>query len=203
MATYTYRLWKTSCLLTLHRSLCLPLIFLPGGHILTAQANSDYWKQNVAILEMRVRTINPTAYVREIVLLDFNKSEPLAIQFGFGSDLFSDNGLGFDLQSGDGIYTAENSYLHNPNLPYSITCRTQAAGQAIIIDEHFQFKNQLKKTVSMLHHLSGMPDNNRLTECQLKFCSCPGACICFACEWGPAAWCLDWYACNTSISLRW
>ncbi len=203
MSTSIDRLWGTYGKHRFDNLFLLALCFLPGRNMLSAQVAGNYWHQNVAILDMRTRTVSCTAYVREIVLFDFNKSEPLSPQFGFGPDLFSDNGLGFDLRCNDGVYTSENAFPHNSTFPYNGIGQNQTVTPYIIIDENFLYRNYLENVVFFVPYFSGLPYGKKMMECSLKYCACPNHCICYACEWGSANWCLDWCNCDTTILLRW
>lgn len=203
MTIYTCRRWKPSCQLFLHGAFLLAMNFLPGRYNLSAQATGNSWNPNIVILSMHIRTISPTSYVREIVLLDFTKSQPLPRQFGFALDLFSDDGKRFDRYCGDGIYTTSDSYLHTSAVPYSMIGKTHAANPYIIIDEGFSYKKQLKGIIFIIQHFAQLFNDLSLASCSLIQCFCPNDCICFSCEWGSANWCMDWNTCNTAISLRW
>lgn len=203
MHTCVHQSWKAFRYLRLKQALLFALILLTGKNSIQAQVTSDYWSKNIAILHLRTRTINSIAYVREIVLLDFKKSEHLPAQFGFGTDLFSDDGLGYDCRPGDGIYTSLNTFTHSIVIPFIAINHLQSACEKIVIDRRFLYKKQLKSIVSVLQYFALTTKNNWPIECQLKQCACPSACICFACEWGSATWCLDWNSCDTTITLHW
>ena len=111
---------------------------------LTAQAAGIYWANNVAILDMRIRTVSATVYTREIVIRDFDGTIELVAGFGFGPDFFADDGQGNDLVAGDGVFSSERCYPHNPAMPFVALNAVTSALETIILDTQFQHTEQLE-----------------------------------------------------------
>jgi hypothetical protein len=179
------------------------LAVLPSTYRAQAQVSQQYWEENVAILDMRTRSVSATAYVREIVLLDFKGQELLPLDFGFGPDLFADLGKDFDRTTGDGVYTSERCYFHNAAVPFVALGQEDSALGPILVDPAFQYWDELNSKLETQKGKPGASQQPAITTCNLKKCACPSACICVACEWGPSAWCLDWCNCQTLVSLHW
>lgn len=174
--------------------LCIVLVHIP----LFAQHDASYWNAHLAILDMRTRAVGATAYVREIRLRNFQDADSLPVAFGFGADLFADHGAGFDLAPADGVYTSERCYAYHPGLPV-------VALGFVLAGTDFNHTDAL--TASYAAHPASQPGPGamplRVVQCRLKLCPCPLPCLCFACEWGDGAWCLDWCDCQGEVFISW
>lgn len=172
-----------------------------------SQTDKNYWAENVAFLDMRTRTVDNGSYVREIVVVDFKKSEKLIENFGLEEDLFSDNGQGFDARAGDGIYTSTKSYPHTQEIPFEGIGRVRSAVNKIVRHSRFQYKEQLYSLIGAQSEdasikISG-PSIEIEVECDAERCDCPSQCLCVACDMGWTSWCIDWKNCHIKVGLKW
>lgn len=172
-----------------------------------SQTDKNYWAENVAFLDMRTRTVDNGSYVREIVVVDFKKSEKLIENFGLEEDLFSDNGQGFDARAGDGIYTSKKSYPHTEKVPFESVGRVKSAVNKIITNNRFNYKEQLYSIIGIPSEDAsikiGIPTVKVHLECDAERCDCPSQCLCIACDMGWTSWCIDWKNCKIDVDVLW
>ncbi len=176
-------------------SLALPIL-------VQAQTKPNYWKQHIAVLGATMRTIGADTTILEIALVDFKKTERLESAFGLGLNLFTDDGQGFDRYPADAIYTAQVTGQGTRPLSFGPGIQVSSSHSFILIDREFEHKSLALRLLRLLQWFCKLPTPEILLECQLKHCPCPGACLCVACEWGPANWCLDWCSCSTDTVHR-
>ena len=167
--------------------LSIVLVHIPAA----AQRDGSYWNAHLAVLDMRTRVVGATAYVREIRLRNFQNPDSLPSAFGFAADLFSDDGKGFDQLAGDGLYTSRRCFAHQPAFPPVSVGQRLAAVDGVIVGMDFKHIDLLGR------------QQPTVIRCNLKLCACPSPCLCFACEWDEADWCLDWTDCPEAIPINW
>ncbi|TNE50778.1 MAG: hypothetical protein EP344_17070 [Bacteroidetes bacterium] len=190
-------------------ALLLALHLLTSPAQLYSQASARYWDDNVAFLDFRTRTVDQRSYVREIQVFDFLKEERLDANFGFGEDLFSDTGEGYDERAGDGIYTSAKTYPHTPEIPFQSIGNVQTAIGQIVVDKDFKYKKELERIFSSGEGNSselriGAPTIEITIDCDVSRCSCANNdCSCPACEWGISTWCMDWSNCHVKAVIKW
>lgn len=189
-------------ILSMQIYLYFPVLLTHINHA-AAQTDNSYWDEHIAILDIRIRWVSSTAYVREIVLKDFEQSEPLPKDFGFGADGFADTGLGFDLKAGDEVYTSERCYPQTPRHYSNVPGTTKSVLGKIIIDSGFKHIGQLTKLLECPKQVSDSFGPPVILTCNVKKCNCYHDCVCFACEWGSNNWCLDWCDCQIDPALHW
>ncbi len=170
-----------------------------------AQRDGNYWNAHLAILDMRTRAVSATAYVREIRLRNFQDPDSLPPAFGFDADLFVDNGGGFDLEAADGLYTSERCYARHAGQPAVADGKPSAGFGFILVGTDFKHDDALMATYAESGFRVSGPATTapRVIRCKLKLCPCPLPCLCVACEWGDAAWCLDWCDCQDLVAFSW
>lgn len=157
------------------------LLFAFSSLLSMAQALTDpefqIFKESVAITGTFTRNLNGKAFVKEIRFVNFSPAFKMPVGYGIKGEALADNGKGYDLKAGDGIYTSV--------VTYPVTSR-QAANpvgvsvpvlQKVVVDEGFKYEEQL--------------DSRMVTErikikvkCHFNFCGCPCPTFtCNACEW--------------------
>lgn len=148
----------------------------------------QFFKENVAILDVANRSINNKEFVKEMTFRNYANNEMPATIFWNDHEL-SDDGSAYDLKANDGIYTTTRAYAHSRNIPFEGTLRAISAIPSPMVFKDFKHK----RTVESLGRgliIEGVPEPNDdgsagrtiWLECDLKF-AVKG---CYAQEWG---WC--------------
>ncbi len=186
--------------------------------ILTLQTNGQdeknnkdlYLKQNVAIVDGLVRSINQSQYVKELLLVDFNKTEPLPDSLSFQGIGFADNGIGFDRIANDGIYTSLITFLHNDRIPYRSNVLKWSVNEYSIIDEQFSYINELNDYLSQYNYVdqNGQSKLKIVIKCTWVVCVCfVNGCWCDLClpspQPGSGTVCFTDLQCTITISWEW
>ena len=130
-------------------SVLATLTFISFGKQVVAQSEikddiSMYFKENVAIVDARVRSVDKEYYVRELILKDFKRTIALPEAFEFFDSPFIDNGKGFDKIAGDGVYTSSSIYLHNEKVPFLNSATERSVAEQALADNAFSHKNELQ-----------------------------------------------------------
>lgn len=164
---------------------------------------TSYFKQNVAIVDARVRSVDREFYIKELLLLDFKKTAALIENFEFSGIVFTDNGQGYDKIAGDGIYTSAGKYPHSAKVPYRDDPATRSVLENPLVDADFVYEEELND------YLSATGKIKVTIDCDVYVCSCE-KCSCKTC-WvaivGPAGGvigivkhCLKVMNCHVEIS---
>jgi len=159
----------------------LTVIFF-GNQVEAQSASKEditmYFKENVAIVDARVRSVDKEHYVRELIMIDFKKAIALPEAFEFFDSPFIDNGKGFDKIAGDGVYTSSNNYLHNEKVPYLNSATERSVTGQALADIAFSHKNELQ------NYLSSIASKFVVSlDCDIYTCHC-NSCPCKTC-WMP------------------
>ncbi len=140
-----------------------------------------YFRQNVAIVDALIRSIDKEHYVKELLLKDFKKTIAIPELFEFDNTIFSDNGYGYDKRAGDGLYTSTDIFLHNNQVPYKQTDTEISVTNNSIVDKAFLYKNELSSYLQT-YSTSGSKFTIKF-DCDSYICSC-NSCSCRTC-WTP------------------
>lgn len=110
-----------------------------------AQENDTeaYYKQNLALVDARVRSINKEFFVKELLWVDFGKSGVVADTMDFQDEGFADDGQGNDPVKGDGVYTSLKQYEHNANISYNEELTPISVMAEVVTDKEFLYENSL------------------------------------------------------------
>jgi hypothetical protein len=111
--------------------------------------------------------------------------------FGLNGIVLTDNGLGYDLVKGDGIFTSDEMFTVTPERSRTIS------NNYTVFDERFVHTEDLRSSGESGSEVSGPG-----IKCKIRKCGCPcrAGYSCRACEWW--GWqCLELYDCEVSISL--
>jgi hypothetical protein len=152
---------------------------------LNAKSNIDsvlYFKQNVALIDAMIRSIDQEHYVKEIYLKDFINTIDLPGIFDYNGTVFNDNGLGYDVVAGDGIYVSVEQYLHTPSIPYQSGVPKKSVLEDCIVDVGFIHHSNLETFLNS-YDVPGFPEKIKVSiDCDIYVCSC-GSCSCRTCGW--------------------
>lgn len=143
----------------------------------------EFIEHNVAFVDARIRSISEEEYVREVVLMNFSDDNNMPPSIIFEGTTFFDNGSFNDLSSSDGIYTSAAIFKHDEEMPYKENMNIKSLMNEVIIDKHFQHKDQLEKAIDEYSKTIKSKAGPSLTiTCKVEF----GVSGCRADRWG---WC--------------
>ncbi len=111
--------------------LCLCNCFAQG------EATQEYLDKYVVMSSVKAREISSTGYVVEIKLKDYENTSSLPQGFGLNDELFGDDGLGYDLESGDGVYTSKGNFI------FKTDDRTNLERNEVYYDNGFERLDEL------------------------------------------------------------
>jgi len=153
--------------------------------------SETYLRENIAFTNITGRSISAQDFVYEMKVTDFKKTIPLPTGFGLNGKVFSDNGQGFDLVKGDGIYTSHEAYQMDAS-----NARVRQQPQTVF-DESFKYGSTLKQAAGGSTDVSGPGISCKIRKCG---CPCSNGSTCPACEWW--GWqCLQLYDCVVTIGF--
>lgn len=153
---------------------------------ISSQTSKDsvlYFKQNVALIDALIRSVDREHYVKEMYFKDFKGTMKLPEIFEFDGIAFNDNGLGYDSDPGDGIYTSVVQYSHSHKIPYQSGTITRSALEPCIIDFSFAHRSSLSEFLKS-YDVPGEAGKIKVSfNCDIYVCSC-NSCSCRTC-WAP------------------
>jgi len=175
-----------------------------------ALSENQFLKQNVAFADARVRSISETAYVREIVLIDFSKSGRMPSSVILDGTTFFDDGSYNDLQANDGIYASAAEFSYSERLPYDKEVTVQSVMEQIVIDYDFQYKDRIENIANVYSKPAnpkgiakaegGVSTGEIGITCDIQF----GTCGCRADRWGLCHCCCFTISnCRATIAIKW
>ena len=163
------------------------LLALSGFCLFTSKINSQtskdsvlYFKENVALIDALVRSVDREHYVKEMYFKDFNGSMKLPDIFEYDGVAFNDNGLGYDLNANDGIYTSVAQYLHSSKVPYQSHTNARSVLENSIVDFRFAHKSGLADFLTSYNVPGGSGKIKFSFDCDVYVCSC-SSCSCRTC----------------------
>lgn len=147
-------------------------------------------KQNVALIDARIRSVSSEQYVREMVFSVFGSASRVDLQASiiFDSTTFFDDGSYNDLTANDGIYTSAAVFSHNSKVPYDEDYELRTIMTSSVVDSDFQYMQELEDYLNEEYtrpgndNISNGPGGSVTVECDIEF----GTCGCYADQWG---WC--------------
>ena len=92
---------------------CLNMIF----NIIPNYGKAIESSKSLCIYDARIRSIDEKKYVKEALLVDFEKVD-LPESISLKNCFMVDNGEGNDKVAGDGIYTSTEIFSHNETMPF-------------------------------------------------------------------------------------
>lgn len=144
-----------------------------------ASTEVEFISQNIAFFDARLRSMDETKYVKEIVLTNFGTEAWDKEAITYKSTVYTDNGEGFDLVKGDGVFTSEYTYMHDQKHPYDAKHTVVSVMSQPLVHTTFQHQAALKTAGQQYELRQG---DSKLIEvtCPVEF----GTCGCYADEWG-------------------
>jgi hypothetical protein len=79
---------------------------------------TDFMKKNVAFTDARVRSLNESSFVKELVLTNFSDINLMPTSLVFKEYGYTDDGTHNDVIANDGIYTSVTQFNHDKEVPY-------------------------------------------------------------------------------------
>jgi hypothetical protein len=162
------------------------LVDFKDGDCSTPKNADALMKEHVAFFDARVRSISETAYVREIVLINFSSDLNMPSSFIFCGTTFFDDGSYNDLAANDGIYASAAEFEHNAEIPYDARYEVRSVMQQMVVAPDFLHDEELDALASRYHVPSATgaefsPAVFRFeVHCDIEF----GTCGCRADRWG-------------------
>ncbi len=149
--------------------------------------DGGFTPKNLCIFDERVRSIDGIFYVVELVLLDFDRTGILGNKIGVNDGLLADDGLGFDLTSGDGVYTTIKTYNHDAIVPFKGLGISRSVQETAIVNTGFHKTIELTGYAKTYQYRAveltkGVTPELISVTCDMAI----GGCFCYACRWG---WC--------------
>ena len=165
------------------------------------QMTSIEFKENIVLLDAKVRGINLTKHIREITLIDFSDHDfgDIKKRIVFEGLRFEDEGINHDLVAHDGIYTSIEVF-NNGNKFSSL----QSGGSERVLSNpivDFQFKHQISLQ-SIIDYSNSDPDIpqgfNFNLHCDVEFGT-------NGCEAANLGWCTNCCATisNCNFDIGW
>jgi hypothetical protein len=187
------------------------LAFTAKPMCVLAQEETDYFGRNVAIVDAVVKSISEKEYVRVLKLVDFEKAERLPLIIGFDGIPLSDDGKGFDLAAGDGLYTSLATYQHTDEVPYNRRSSETSVLEKVLADPQFSHLEELQEYVNSNTYAgreSGLvtgPGLEISLECDIYLCRCDTPCGGCVFTWGHIGCvsCIKMKNCKVKVSFGW
>ncbi len=170
-------------------------------------SENQFLKQNVVFADARVRSLSKTAYVREIVLIDFSETGKMPNSVIFDGTTYFDDGSYNDLEANDGIYASAAEFSHSERIPYNKELTVRSVMEQIVIDYDFQHKDRMEyitTAYSMPANSKGIAKTEANTEIFKAEVSCDvefNTCGCRADRWGLCDCCCITYS-NCSFHVE-
>ena len=158
----------------------------------SASFTASYVADNIVIYDRFRRSLDPTEYVIELQIMDFDGSATLPIVMSFDGNEYFDDGIGNDLISGDKIYTAEDVNPHNATYPYDSNNLRYSVSNEFITGNNFLYSTELDDT-----------DRGSIVKfiCKFNTCSCSSTCYCYGCDLFGGPGCFWLSDCSVEIGL--
>lgn len=134
----------------------------------------QFFKQNMAIFDARVRSINENNYVRELYLPNFSAQAWEKNGVGYEGVLFRDNGEANDLVANDGIFTSTVTFAHDARFPYNAAKTLISVMERPVVSEEFVQQEALNQ-LELSYDLRKNQAQSRVFEitCDVRIVPCP------------------------------
>ena len=173
---------------------------------ITEAESLAFFKENMAIFDARVRTLDETSFVKELYLANFSDKSWGRNQIGFDNIVFQDNGEGNDLVANDGIFTSLEKFNFNEKVKYQKGLETLSVMNVIVTSPEFKYSKKLGElkskykvqTISNLNNgiLAKAGPKAEIT-CDVEICS--SGCIADSIWDGFGCICVS----NCSVTIGW
>lgn len=159
------------------------------------------YSANNCVYDIRIRSIDQTFYVKELVLFDFDNTEKLGETVAVNLTIYSDDGRGFDRVAGDHVYTSNIKFRHDDEVPYEVTGKSISKLNHPYVSKDF---NKIEELMQYARAYSVRDDSN-INPTDILFYSCNigyGSCGCLASTSGACdCCCIYLYDCTWGIGL--
>jgi hypothetical protein len=103
----------------------------------------DFFKENMALLDLRIRSISNINFVKEVYIGNFSTQKWDKNILVLNENNYQDDGLENDVKANDGIYTSTETFLHDKVRPYKSNAKLYSVLESPIIDPKFTQKQKL------------------------------------------------------------
>lgn len=155
--------------------------FLLSGVLSFAQVDTDpgpgpdQFSRHVALTGAFTRNIDGKYFVKEVRLENYSTLSLLPSGIGLKDGNFADNGQGYDLKAGDGIYTSQEKYEITKSQKGNPVGVSVLVMNKIIADQVFEHDDVLSSVSAT---------GKFIIKCHFYKCGCP--CVnftCNVCQW--------------------
>lgn len=98
---------------------CFVILLSGLANAQQTEIDADFFKENIAITNAYVRSIDEKQYVKELQLQNFSEEKFSVQKLSFQDIKFADDGKENDLIANDGIYTSIEIFNHNDVVKYT------------------------------------------------------------------------------------
>jgi hypothetical protein len=173
---------------------------------ITAKTEQSLLKENLAILDLRVRTLDKDMYVKEVVLQNFS-SEPFKKDFlTIKGKNYSDDGTSNDLIAGDGIFTSSEQYSFDNIVKFDKNQTIRSLSGRPIVDPEFKNIPELRKIIESYSYYDQTNNVNGRKPALLEV-TCPITFGTSGCPAERAGWCksccffIDFSKCSVTFGF--
>ncbi|HEY3401901.1 MAG TPA: hypothetical protein VGK59_00860 [Ohtaekwangia sp.] len=157
------------------------------------------FKENVSLLDARIRNLDGAQYVRELVFTDFSDEGAMPISVIMDEIAFMDDGSGNDLVAHDGIYASVNAFAYSSTVKYNASEPIRSMLSAPIISSQFKHLESLREQNKKYNTESGRAQIIEIT-CEIEF----GTTGCNAQVWGWCnSCCVTVYTDTCTVTVGW
>lgn len=156
--------------------------------------------ENIALVDARIRTINTTTFLKELLIVDFSKNKEVSIPetFTYEEIVFSDNGSGYDEVKGDGLFTAVTPMNFTEQIPYIEGQDRRSVLSSAVVNESF------KHTTNLLSYI----ESNSIKYKTIQGVGTKtGPVLTISCDfyWVCGCWnsCCGWVVRNCNFTIGW
>lgn len=159
----------------------------------------DYFQENVSLFDARIRSTDPSQYVKELVFKNFSANPVMPKTVNLSDVVFLDDGSGFDVTARDGIYTSTQVFNHDANFNYDSRQPIRSVLEAPIISPGFQYMDKLTNENAKYSLSTGRAQLISVT-CKVAF----GTKGCLAQQWGWCdSCCVTVYTNECEVTIGW
>lgn len=130
---------------------------------------SKFFEKNVAFVDARIRSLNSTNYVRELVFVNFSAIPWVQAGVYLEDTYFHDDGLENDVQAGDGIFTSKGVYVHSPEMPYDASKTIRSVMDYPVANQLFNHHNDLSDYLVGYPYRDFEPSKLMSLTCDITF----------------------------------
>lgn len=133
--------------------------------------DSQYFAENMAIMNEGIRSIDNYNFVKDINIKDFNGRAKIPKIYGYKGEVYVDDGSYNDLCEGDGIFTSINSFSHSVDIPYMSENLRRILINDVAIGEKFVYEKELESAMENSRYKNSYLKVAKI-KCKLRWASC-------------------------------